>query len=215
MFLGAGLPFDVAFEKPLPARLTLIRLRSQERLYRSIRRTIEDARNATIQRIRALIPRLEELKSRISEEVSKIAVNLKVAAAKMSIEELGKLSELVKPTVTVEIVERHFEGVRFRGIDVRGVTSPNYSIYGTPPELDAAIHGLAQNLGLIVEMANLETLFYTLLARVREYQRMVNAIDNVILPRIWESMSKVSLALDEIEREEFVRRIIISRLLAQ
>jgi V/A-type H+-transporting ATPase subunit D len=62
-------------------------------------------------------------------------------------------------------------------------------------------------------MINLENLFYTLLARVREYQRMVNAIDNVLLPRITESARFVRLKLDEDEREEFVRRIVINRLL--
>lgn len=62
-------------------------------------------------------------------------------------------------------------------------------------------------------MMNLESLFYTLLARVREYQRMVNAIDNVLLPRIIESAKFVRLKLDEDEREEFVRRIVINRLL--
>jgi len=46
----------VAFERPIPSRLTLLRLRNQERLYRSIKKTVEDARNATIQRIRAIIP---------------------------------------------------------------------------------------------------------------------------------------------------------------
>jgi Archaeal/vacuolar-type H+-ATPase subunit D len=62
-------------------------------------------------------------------------------------------------------------------------------------------------------MINLENLFYTLLARVREYQRMVNAIDSVLLPRITESARFVRLKLDEDEREEFVRRIVINRLL--
>jgi V/A-type H+-transporting ATPase subunit D len=62
-------------------------------------------------------------------------------------------------------------------------------------------------------MINLENLFYTLLARVREYQRMVNAIDNVLLPRITENARFVRLKLDEDEREEFVRRIVINRLL--
>ncbi len=62
-------------------------------------------------------------------------------------------------------------------------------------------------------MMNLESLFYTLLARVREYQRMVNAIDNVLLPRIVENARFVRLKLDEDEREEFVRRIVINRLL--
>lgn len=203
----------MAFEKPIPSRLTLIRLRNQERLYRSIKKTVEDARNATIQRIRAIIPKLQELRKKVMEELSDTSISLKVAASRMSLEELGKLAKSMKPTVTVEFIERNMEGARFTGIELKGITSPNYSIYGIPPELDAAIYSVYSRMGDIVEMMNLENLFYIMLSRVREYQRMVNAIDNVVLPRIINSAKDVRLALDEEEREEFVRRMVTSKII--
>lgn len=203
----------MAFEKPIPSRLTLLRLRNQERLYRSIKKTVEDARNATIQRIRAIIPKLESVRKSVQEELSKASLMLKAAVSKMGIENYGKLSEVVRPTVSVEFTDLVMEGVKFRGLEFRGVTSPNYGIFTTPPELDSALYSIYNNFNAISEMINLENLFYTLLARVREYQRMVNAIDNVLLPRIIESARFVRLKLDENEREEFVRRIVINRLL--
>ncbi|GAB6945684.1 V-type ATP synthase subunit D [Vulcanisaeta sp. JCM 14467] len=203
----------MAFERPIPSRLTLLRLRNQERLYRSIKKTVEDARNATIQRIRAIIPKLEGARKSVYEELSKSSLMLKAAISKMSIEDYGKLSEVVKPSVDVEFVDIVMEGLKFRGIEFRGVSSPNYGIFAIPPELDSALYGIYSNFKVISEMMNLESLFYTLLARVREYQRMVNAIDNVLLPRIIESAKFVRLKLDEDEREEFVRRIVINRLL--
>ena len=203
----------MAFERPIPSRLTLLRLRNQERLYRSIKKTVEDARNATIQRIRAIIPKLEGARKSVYEELSKSSLMLKAAISKMSIEDYGKLSEVVKPSVDVEFVDIVMEGLKFRGIEFRGVSSPNYGIFAIPPELDSALYGIYSNFKVISEMMNLESLFYTLLARVREYQRMVNAIDNVLLPRIIESAKFVRLKLDEDEREEFVRRIVINKLL--
>lgn len=203
----------MAFERPIPSRLTLLRLRNQERLYRSIKKTVEDARNATIQRIRAIIPKLEESRKGVYEELGRVSAILKVAVSKMSIDDFKKLSETVKPTVDAEFVELTMEGIKFRGIEFRGVSSPNYGIFATPPELDGAIYGIYSNFKLLSEMINLENLFYTLLNRVKEYQRMVNAIDNVILPRLMENQAFVRLKLDEDEREEFVRRVVINRLL--
>ncbi|WP_243669684.1 V-type ATP synthase subunit D [Vulcanisaeta sp. JCM 16161] len=138
---------------------------------------------------------------------------LKAAISRMSIEDYGKLSEVVRPSVDVEFTDIIMEGLKFRGLEFKGVSSPNYGIYAIPPELDSALYGIYGNFRAISEMMNLESLFYTLLARVREYQRMVNAIDNVLLPRIIESAKFVRLKLDEDEREEFVRRIVINRLL--
>jgi len=65
----------VAFERPIPSRLTLLRLRNQERLYRSIKKTVEDARNATIQRIRAIIPKLESARKSVHEELGKTSLS--------------------------------------------------------------------------------------------------------------------------------------------
>jgi len=203
----------VAFERPIPSRLTLLRLRNQERLYRGIKKTVEDARNATIQRIRAIIPKLESSRKSVYDELSKVSLMLRAAISKMSIEDYGKLSEVIKPSVDVEFMDIVMEGLKFRGLEFRGVSSPNYGIFAIPPELDSALYGIYSNFKVISDMMNLESLFYTLLARVREYQRMVNAIDNVLLPRIVESSKFVRLKLDEDEREEFVRRIVISRLL--
>ncbi|MGC8606489.1 MAG: V-type ATP synthase subunit D [Vulcanisaeta sp.] len=203
----------MAFERPIPSRLTLLRLRNQERLYRGIKKTVEDARNATIQRIRAIIPKLESSRKSVYDELSKVSLMLRAAISKMSIEDYGKLSEVIKPSVDVEFMDIVMEGLKFRGLEFRGVSSPNYGIFATPPELDSALYGIYSNFKVISDMMNLESLFYTLLARVREYQRMVNAIDNVLLPRIVESSKFVRLKLDEDEREEFVRRIVISRLL--
>ncbi|ADY00810.1 V-type H+-transporting ATPase subunit D [Vulcanisaeta moutnovskia 768-28] len=203
----------MAFERPIPSRLTLLRLRNQERLYRGIKKTVEDARNATIQRIRAIIPKLESSRKSVYDELSKVSLMLRAAISKMSIEDYGKLSEVIKPSVDVEFMDIVMEGLKFRGLEFRGVSSPNYGIFAIPPELDSALYGIYSNFKVISDMMNLESLFYTLLARVREYQRMVNAIDNVLLPRIVESSKFVRLKLDEDEREEFVRRIVISRLL--
>ncbi len=184
-----------------------------ERFYKRIKKTVEDARNATIQKIRAIIPRLEESRKVIADELVKVSNMLKIAISKLSLEEYHRLAESVRPTVEVDFAEVTMEGLKFTGIDFKGVTCPNYGIFSIPPELDSAIYGLYANFKVLAEVLNLESLFYTLLARVREYQRMVNAIDNVILPRIADNIQFVKLKLDEGEREEFIRRKIISMIL--
>ncbi len=106
----------MAFERPIPSRLTLLRLRNQERLYRSIKKTVEDARNATIQRIRAIIPKLESARKSVYDELEKASLALKAAISKMSIEDYGKLSEVVRPSVDVEFTDIIMEGgLKFRG----------------------------------------------------------------------------------------------------
>lgn len=193
--------------RPPPSRLELIRLRRQLALFQRMKKTLEDARNSTIQRIRALVGDLERLRKEIADGFVDVANNFKIAVAKSGIDRIESLAELMPKTVKVELVNR---GTHV-GLEVSGFAKyPNYSLATEPAELDIALAKAADLLKKLIEFAEKETLFYTLLNRVREYQRMINAIDYVVIPRIRENIQYIRLALEEGEREEFIRRKIIT-----
>lgn len=195
--------------RPPPSRLELIRLNRQIAFFRRVRKTLEDARNSTIQRIRAIVAELEEDRRRIADAFSEIAASFKMAVAKEGIDKIEALAELTPKTVRVEQVNR---GI-YVGIEVRGYsTHPIYSIATEAAELDVALVKMRELMERLIAFAEKETLFYALLHRVKEYQRMINAIDHVIMPRIRENIRYIRLALEEGEREEFIRRKIISAL---
>ncbi|MCC6020164.1 MAG: V-type ATP synthase subunit D [Thermoproteaceae archaeon] len=195
--------------RPPPSRLTLIRLRRQLVLFQKIRKTLEDARNSTIQRIRALIADLTRLRQEIADAFTDVAENFKVAVAKSGIDRIESIAELTPKTVKVSTAGR---GTHI-GLEVSGFTSyPVYSVLTEAAELDVALAKLRDLMPKLIEFAEKETLFFLLLNRVREFQRMINAIDYVIVPRILESVQFITLALDEGEREDFVRRKIITEI---
>jgi V/A-type H+-transporting ATPase subunit D len=193
--------------KPPPSRLELIRLRRQLALFLRMKKTLEDARNSTIQRIRALVADLERLRREIADGFVEVADNFKIAVAKSGIDKIENIAELTPKTVRVGLVNR---GTHI-GLEVSNyVTYPTYSIATEAAELDVALVKMRELLTKLIEFAEKEMLFYTLLNRVREYQRMINAIDYVVIPRIRENMQYIRLALEEGEREEFIRRKIIT-----
>jgi len=190
-----------------PSRLELIRLRRQLALFRRIRKTLEDARNSTIQRIKALIADLEKLRREIADGFAEVADNYKIAVAKSGIDRINALAELTPKTVETKLVDRG----AYLGLEIRNFTNyPVYSVISEAAELDVALSKMKQLLQRLVEFAEKETLFYTLLNRVKEIQRMINAIDYVIIPRIEESIQFIRLTLDEREREELIRRKIMA-----
>ena len=60
-------------------------------------------------------------------------------------------------------------------------------------------------VSLLVELASLQTAFVTLDAAIKTTNRRVNALDNVVRPRLEATIAYIKGELDELEREEFFR----------
>jgi len=58
---------------------------------------------------------------------------------------------------------------------------------------------------LLVELASLQTAFLTLDAAIKTTNRRVNALDNVVVPKLENTIAYIKGELDELEREEFFR----------
>lgn len=58
---------------------------------------------------------------------------------------------------------------------------------------------------LLVELANLQTAFVTLDQALKVTNRRVNALENVVKPRLENTIAYIKGELDELEREEFFR----------
>lgn len=60
-------------------------------------------------------------------------------------------------------------------------------------------------LSALVKLASLQTAFFTLDEEIKMTNRRVNALDNVVIPKIDFGIGYITKELDEMEREEFFR----------
>lgn len=60
-------------------------------------------------------------------------------------------------------------------------------------------------MGKMITLASLQTSFITLDEALKVTNRRVNALENVTIPRIEDTLSYINRELDELEREEFTR----------
>jgi V-type H+-transporting ATPase subunit D len=108
--------------------------------------------------------------------------------------------------------------VRTKKDNVAGVSLPVFESYqegGDSYELTGLARGgqqlakLKKNyqkaIGVLVDLASLQTSFVTLDEAIKITNRRVNAIEHVIIPRIERTLAYIVSELDELEREEFYR----------
>ncbi|PUZ50291.1 hypothetical protein GQ55_6G047400 [Panicum hallii var. hallii] len=116
--------------------------------------------------------------------------------------------------------------VRAQQDNIAGVRLPRFESYlagdvaaGGPSSSSASLAGLAgggqqvaacraahaRALEVLVELASLQTSFLTLDAAIKTTNRRVNALENVVKPRLENTIAYIRGELDEHEREEFFR----------
>ena len=66
----------------------------------------------------------------------------------------------------------------------------------------------AKAIETLVELASLQTAFTILDEVIRATNRRVNAIEHIVIPRLENTIKYILSELDEMDREEFFRRVI-------
>ena len=89
--------------------------------------------------------------------------------------------------------------------------SPSYGFGYTSPAFDQAYIQFAKVKDLTRRMAEVETSIYRLAEAIKKSQKRANALKNIVIPNLDDTIRFITEALEEKEREEFVRLKVIKR----
>lgn len=120
--------------------------------------------------------------------------------------------------IVLENVQNASLKVRSKQENIAGVKLPKFE-YFTESETKNDLTGLARGgqqiqqcraayvkaIEVLVELASLQTSFLTLDAAIKTTNRRVNALENVVKPRLENTIIYIKAELDELEREDFFR----------
>ncbi|XP_020110673.1 V-type proton ATPase subunit D [Ananas comosus] len=102
--------------------------------------------------------------------------------------------------VVLESVRSASLRVRSRQDNVAGVKLPRFG-----QQIQACRAAHVRAIEVLVELASLQTSFLTLDEAIKTTNRRVNALENVVKPRIENTIAYIKGELDELEREDFFR----------
>jgi V/A-type H+-transporting ATPase subunit D len=148
-------------------------------------------------------------RERLDRALLEAARALVVARAREEHEVLDALAVASGRDVAVEVSQRRVWGVPvaevsapslLRGADARGAAPATWGL--TAAEA-AARHEAA--LDVLVQIASRELLLVRLGEEIQETSRRINALEQLVLPRLEQDAARVSRALDERAREDSLR----------
>ena len=169
---------------------------------------IDRKRNILIREITTLIDTAAELQSKISSVFSEAYGSLQIANITLGICE--EIAGAVEVDDSINIITR----------SVMGVELPQVIASDSPPKL---AYGFSESNGALDDayikfhrvkelthmLAEVETKIYRLAHAIKRAQKRANALTNIIIPNFDATIKFISEALEEKEREEFVRLKVI------
>ena len=167
-------------------------------------------RNILIREIMDLIDEAESLQQRIDSTFSEAYTSMRLAEISM-----GGSAESGANVVPID----DSFSIRFRsvmGVELPVVSAepeepsgPPYGLAFTSSDLDDAYFKFAEVKELIRELAETENCIYRLAYAIKKAQKRANALQNIVIPGLDSEIARISDALEEKEREEFVRLKVV------
>lgn len=163
--------------------------------------------------VREMMELLEDAQA-LQGEIDQVFSEAYAALARAQIE-LGLCDQIaagVRADDSLDIRWRSVMGVELPRIpDNTPPPHPEYGLVYTSPALDEAYIKFRRVKDMIRRMAEIETSIYRLAQAIKKAQKRANALKNIVIPGFDSTIRVITEALEEKEREEFVRLKVIKR----
>ncbi|MEB3861276.1 MAG: V-type ATP synthase subunit D [Desulfurococcales archaeon] len=202
--------------KVLPTKINLIRLRREEKMLRKIRGVMEEKREVLLHYIKSAAEEYNRYQKEVFEAINEIFTEYYLGLAEEGVERASAYSEAVPQTLTVEAGTRVLFAVKTPTFTLKEDTLP--PLIPPPaasPHLTNSWILMRRLLPSILKMAEYEEMLRRLIEELRETQRLINAMDYVILPSYARAIKFIKSVLEERMREDFVRLKMLKRKLEE
>lgn len=198
-----------------PTRMEMKRL--QQRLKTATRghKLLKDKTDEMIRRFIVLAQENKRLREETEQELGQALASF---AAARSVTDSRVVEEaILMPSRTVEIIcsNRKVMGIDAPSIEIKdnvGELYP-YSFLTVTEQLDTAVRGLNEVVVKLIKLAETEKTCNMLAEEIEKNKRRVNALENIMIPQLSETIKYIKMKLDESERSATVRLMKVKDIL--
>ncbi len=200
--------------KVLPTKIELIRTRRSLNTANRVQKVLDDKREVLLKRLDEMIERASGAREEIWQPLSDAYLALYDAYLKLGPLRLEGIASntpaMVETEITVKkVVDVDVPSLKLTEKDV-GMT---YGFADSSIAVDRASREMRKVLPSIFKAAEFENAIFRLAKELERTQRLLNALEYMIIPRYQDSIRFIQQTLEEREREEFVRLKHVKKVL--
>ncbi len=202
--------------KVLPTKINLIRLRREVKMIQRIRKVMEEKREVLLHYIKSAAEEYNRYQQEVFEGIGGLFRDYYIGLAAEGVERVSAYASVPPESLDVEVGTRVLFAVKtptFR-LNESSISTP--ALPGSVhPRLTRAYREAAEMLPKLLKLLEYEEALALLIDELRETQRLINALDYVILPSYERAIKFIKSVLDERMREDFIRLKMLKKKLEE
>lgn len=198
--------------KAVPTKGNLMAAKNSLALAKQGYDLMDKKRNILIRELMDMIDEARQIQSEINNTFSVAYNNLEQANIDMGISQVNEIAQAMPVEESIRIKVRSIMGTEIPLVEYDDqAIQPNYSFFNTKESLDKARTSFIKVKELTIKLSMVENAAYRLAVNIKKTQKRANALKNITIPSTEDVIKNITDALEEKEREEFIRLKVIKR----
>lgn len=190
-----------------PTRMEMKRLQGRLKTATRGHKLLKDKTDEMIRRFITLAEENRRLRKETESELAKALADFTVAKSQTDARIVEEAILMPGRNVTLACSKRKVMGIDVPSIQIednKGDMYP-YSFLSVTAQLDDSLRGLNAVLYKLIQLAETEKACNMLADEIEKNKRRVNALENIMIPQLTETIKYIKMKLDESERSATVR----------
>ncbi|MFQ6059340.1 MAG: V-type ATP synthase subunit D, partial [Anaerolineae bacterium] len=196
-------------EQISPTRMELLAKKAQIALAEQGRDLLKEKRNALMKEFMKIADTVLRSSDELERAAGEARRALALAEAIDGSEAVRSASFAAQGEVSISVEGANIMGVPVPVIERKSVSRSlldrGYSLTGTSCRIDQVAERFEEELNLVIELASSEMRLRRLAEEIGKTSRRVNALENILIPRLIQQRDYIQMVLDEREREDIFR----------
>jgi V/A-type H+/Na+-transporting ATPase subunit D len=189
-------------------KIELIKIRHSLRVGRMVHKILDDKREVLLKKIDEMIEEANRARSDIWNPLGQIYTSVYDSYMSLGTTTLESIADSTPSVMEVDVNVRRIVDVKIPTLQVKtkeGGQELSYGFIETNSSVDKAAKLIKNILPKICKAAEYENAIFSLAKELERTQKLINALEYVIIPQYEYAISFIRSTLEEREREDFVR----------
>ena len=188
-------------------KIELIKYKRSSQVATMVQKILDDKRKVLLKNIEEMITEATKARSGIWEPLQDVYKSVNEAYLSLGTNTVESVAESAPAVMEVDVNIKRVVDVKIPTLNVteKETKTMPYGLADTNSAIDRAAKQIKEALPKICKAAEYENSIFSLAKALEKTQKLLNALENVIIPQYQQRIKFIRATLEEREREEFAK----------